>query len=53
MVELIGDTCMPSTLVAPEQENYPTTNALSGTIVLSGTLLCYFDGSAWQTIAVV
>ena len=49
MVELIGDNCMPRTLVIPVDSVNPPT--IKGQITLSGSAIQWYDGGAIRTLS--
>ena len=49
MVELIGDICIPSTLIIPSGHG-KSVGQLSGMLILSGAKLRFYTGAAWETI---
>ncbi len=49
MVELIGDICMPSSLIIPSGYG-KFVGGISGALILSGAKLKFYTGSAWETI---
>ena len=44
MVELVGDPCMPNTLIVPVNEDDTRTTDMSGALLISGGSL-YFMGN--------
>ena len=51
MVELIGDDCYPRTLVVPEPLTIAEHTSVSGSMVISGSNLYWYDGSNWQGVS--
>ena len=50
MVELIGDPCIPSALVAPTQDTPTSHPTMSGSLFVSGAKLCLSIGGATEII---
>jgi len=52
MTELVGDPCIPSELIIPIVSTTDSTaHALSGSLVISGSKLAFYTGSAWETVS--
>lgn len=48
--ELIGEICLPSELTVPGKAVADQTNLQTGQIFLSGGKLCFYTGSAIETV---
>lgn len=50
MTELVGDPCVPSTLIVPTNEDTTKTTDMSGAIFISGGKLHFMANSAIEVV---